>query len=198
MAVQTGDVIEAVAGMEFNQAEDVMNVFQFQYLGIPALDEADVLDDIVEILETVYTTVVAILAVITVFKDIRATNITQSVILGTTNWPTLVDGSAVGDTTPPGVAGLVNFATDVPRVAPRKYIGVMTESNVAATGLFAVAATNALSAFGAALLGVLSPTTGTYRYGYLSPKTGVFESVVSAVVTNVPAYQRRRKQGRGS
>jgi len=199
MTTQQYDVIEAAARMEYNAVEDVVNVFQFQQYTPTPVTDANTIQDIQDILDTIYGFLTGIITVIQVARDIRITNKTQNYVLGTVSWGSVTGGTATGDALPPGVAGLINFRTTTAKVNPRKYIGGLTEANCAATGLLTVAATTALDNAGAWLAaGGIIATYGSYYYGYFSPKTSNFEVAASYSVTNVPAYQRRRKQGRGS
>jgi len=198
MTTHQYDVIEAAARWEYNAVEDVVNVFQFQKTDAGDISDSNTIDDILDLVEAVYTLLLGIITTIQVARDIRISNVSQNYVLSTEPWPSITAGTGTGDPLPPGVAGLVNFRTTVAKVNPRKYFGALTEANNAATGLITVAGTTALSNAGALLLTSMLGTYASWEYGYLSPKTSNFEQVQSYSVTNVPAYQRRRKQGRGS
>lgn len=198
MVNNQNDIIEVAARGEFNGVEDVVNVFQFQYLTAGTINDQGLADDLIEILETVYSLLDGAMTVLQLFRDLRIFNKTQDRVLGTYPWDTMTAGSDATDPTAPGVGTLVNYSTGVPRVAPRKYYGVFCIDRMDADGTWTAVHTALLASAGAALLGVLTGTLGTYRYGYLSPKTAAFESAQSVTVTDIPCYQRRRKQGRGS
>lgn len=192
------DILEVAARMEMNGIDDVVNVFQFRLDTPGTINNLGVANDLIKILEDVYTILNVGISLLQLYRDLRITNLTQSTVLGTYAWATLTAGIAADDPTPNGVSGLVNYATGVPRVAPRKYYGVFTEVSVDSSGYWTPGWTSALAAAGAQLLGPQPSILGTYTYGYLSPKTLAFQPATSVIATNVPAYQRRRKPGRGA
>jgi hypothetical protein len=124
-------------------------------------------------------------------------NTTQSSVLGVFSWPTISVGVAAAVNMPPGVGGLINMATTIARVVLRKYIAGFVSTAYEADGTLVDSVVAVLLQFGADLLDGLIVGARSYIYGHLSPKTASFEVPVSATVTDIPAYQRRRKQGRG-
>lgn len=198
MANEQNDIIEVAARLEFDGVEDIINVFQFKYLTAGVINDQGLADDLIEILEVMYTVVVGLITTITIFRDLRITNKTKSTVLGVYPWDTLVAGTAVDVPQPPGVAALFNYSTGVPRVTPRKFLGGLRQDIIIDDGVWNGSSVALYATAAATMLGILTATLGTYQYGYLSPKTAQFEPVNAVVVTNIPAYQRRRKQGRGS
>lgn len=198
MPTQQGDVIEASARMEFNGAEDVVNVFQYQLDSAPPVTEADTATDIINILEALYGLIVPIQTLLLTYRDIRLRNVTQGIVLGTFPWASLVSGAHPGDPVPPGVAALVNFSTSIARVSPRKYFGILTEASVDSDATWDIPTLVLLLGVGASLSLPAVGAFGTWSYGYLSPKSEAFETPVASTIPAFPAYQRRRKQGRGS
>lgn len=198
MAIEQDDILEVSARMEFNGVEDIVNVYQFQLTTPGPITDQQGVDDVLLIIEAIYTALVALQSTLTLYRDIRVTNKTQLAILGTFLWPSLTAGTAAVIAQAPGVCGLVSLATAVPRVNLRKYYGDMVTSTMELDGTFASFVTTALTTISGTLLTQRVQVNGTWRYGYLSPKSLAWELPLSAVVTDIPAYQRRRKQGRGS
>lgn len=198
MPVVIGDVCEVAARMEFRGLEDVVNVWRFFKSAGASADEADVLDDLAAVLETFYNVVKAILSARTVFRDITGRNVTQGVLLGTIGWPTLTVGTGDANDEVPGVAGLVSFPSPYPRVGGRKYIGGLTGSIMETDGTFSSYAVGVMGSAAAAILPAHVKTTGTYKYGVTRSSDGAFINLWDAIATDIPAYQRRRGQGRGS
>lgn len=198
MPTQISDVIEASARAEHNGVDDVVNVWQF-VLGTPGpLSDNETADDIISLLEGIYDQLTAAQTNLLVYRDVRITNVTQDRVLGVFPWATMTTGAAELAALPPGVAGILNFLTNIARVTLRKYFGGLTVGAMDADGTFTAAIVTALAAIAADLLDVFVETNGDWMYGTLSPKTLEFEFPNSSVANDIPAYQRRRKQGRGS
>jgi len=198
MAVNNGDVLEATARAEFNGVEDVVNVYQIKYTGAsPKTDDAAMLE-VADFLDTTYQIASSAQSTNLIYREISFRNLTQGLIMGSKPWPTLTAGSGGGASNATGVAGLISLATGIAKVVLRKYLGGYIATVMEADGTFTSAFLAGLLAFGARLLDMATITGGNYEYGYLSPKTGSWEVPTSVSATDVPAYQRRRKQGSGS
>ena len=197
MAVNPQDILEITCRGEFNGVEDVVNVYQYRYTGASVAADADVISDFETEMESLYTPFVPDQMPTYEYRDITIRNLTQSVIMSVGAWPTLTDGTSAGKANPPGIAGLINMATTIVKVVLRKYLGGFAQSIVDDDGTFTTAFTAKLLVFGLQLILGFSVTVRGYDYGHLSPKTTNFEVPTSASVTDIPAYQRRRKQGRG-
>jgi hypothetical protein len=198
MTTEQFDVIEAGARLELNGTDDVINVFQFQKQNITPLSDAETVTQILDILEQIYTIFLAAQSLLLLYRDVRVTNKTQSILLGTVAWPNLVDGENVTDLVPPGAAALINFNTVVSRVSPRKYFGGFTIDSLDNNGTWDDPLLTDLVEVVALMLDSFEVGGHTWQYGYLSPKSLGFEIPVGGTLSDVPAYQRRRKQGRGS
>lgn len=198
MSVNQNDVMEVSARSEWNGVEDTVSVYQLRKTDSGPTDDADVVDDLVTIMELIYNIFLAAQTALLIYRDIRIKNVTQDVLMGVHPWPTITAGVATGGAMPPGNAALVSFDTGKPRVVLRKFLGGLVSTDLDADGTLDTAVVAALLVFGATLVAPLVQTNGTYEYGYLSPKTLQWETPISVVVTDITAYQRRRKQGRGS
>lgn len=198
MTTVQNDVIEAAARMEYDGTDDVINTYQYRLNTAASVSDGQTVTDIITILELLYTIIVGIQSTFLTYKDIRVTNKTQDLLLGTVAWPTLTVGTGIVDAIPPGVASLSNFNTQVPRVTLRKYYGGLDLDNLDQDGTFTAAMGTPIAAVNAFLLTLQSQGANDWKYGYLSPKTAGFVTPVGSSWTDIPAYQRRRKQGRGS
>lgn len=198
MTIQIGDVLEVSARMEFDSVDDIVNVYQF-VLGTPGpITDAQGVSDVIQIMEDLYTLWLSAMSLLVAFRDLRVRNVTQQTVLGTFPWPTLTVGTNVNDALPPGVAALINFTSDIARVTPRKYFGGITEVSNDSEGTWVAGLVTTMTNTAAFLLAVRVQAFGDWLYGYESPKAASFVFPTGGVVTDVPAYQRRRKQGRGS
>lgn len=198
MSVDAGDVLELSVIHENSVSGVQINRYQFRLEGTGSLPQATVLDDISEIIETIYNIVKSVIAIRNVLREVRVQNITQDVLLGSTDGGTYVGGGSSGDDLPQGVASFIHFTTDVPRVILSKYFPSPTAGDMTATGGLVTLELADLVAFGVVLLDDIQTTNGLYRYGYFSPKTASFVIPQVAVASAVFAYQRRRKKGRGA
>lgn len=198
MATAQGDVIGVSARAEFDGVDDMINVFDFVLTTPEEVSDALTVIDMVDIMEELYTIWTGIQSDIVLYRDIRITNRTQSIILGVHPWPGLVDGDLDANAIPPGVCGVINFSSAVSRVTPRKFFGGLTVTSNEPDGTLAAGALTTLSLIATFLLTIQEGISGDWRYGVLSPKTLGFVFPNGAVMTDIPGYQRRRKQGRGS
>lgn len=198
MTINAGDILEIDARMEFDGSEDVINNYQILMGSISSPDEQDVIDDILAWLETLYVIFQGVQTIKLFFRDVRIFNKTLDELVGLFAWPTLVTGQSNEPPLPPGVAGLVQFNTVVPRVLLRKYIGGWVEETLSASGQWTLAETAKLATFGTLCASPQATPNASWVYGYDSPKTASFVTPTSSVATSIPAYQRRRRQGRGS
>ena len=198
MAIVQGTTIEASARMEWNSNEDVVNVFQFHLESAVPLTDAQGIDDVIEFLEAIYTIITSSMTLIQLYRDIRIRNWDTGQVYGTFPWPTLTIGGSASTPLPSGVAAMINFSTGVARVTPRKYFGGFVEDALVGDATWTPALQGYLTSVAALMLVDFTAVNGVWSYGYQSPKTGVWEYPTGAVVTDVPAYQRRRRPGRGS
>lgn len=190
--------MEVAARMEFGGSEDVINVYQFRVIDIGDSDDLAIIDDLIDIMEVIYDNLDSTQTVELTYEDLSFRNITQDTTFGAFGWDSLTAGIASSDATAPGVCALINFATFLGKVILKKYFGVFTEGVTDADGTWSSVLVALLVTIGQYLLGDIVGTAATYQYGYLSPKAGGFVLPVAATISDIPAYQRRRKQGRGS
>jgi len=198
MSTNPNDVIEVAARAEFEGVEDTVNVYQFQYTGPAACTDFETILDLSNRLDGLYAPFASAQSTSYLYRDLTFRNITQSTLLGVTPWPARTAGSSASNNLPPGVAVVVNAGTSIARVILRKFIGGFTAAVLDPNGTFTSAITSLVVTFASTLI---SPYTGggtrTWQYGYFSPKAAGFVIPTSATVTDIPGYQRRRKQGRG-
>jgi hypothetical protein len=197
MAISDLSVLRVDVIGDFREASALVNSYQFRTaFGSPQAEE-DVIDDLVDLVVALYTILKGLSAVVTTWRRIRVTNLTTGEVYGETSIGSPITGTASGDTSPAGVCALLFGRTAQPRVQPRKYYGVIAESMIDNNGTFGSAARTILTNAAAFLAAQYTGTYGGYDYGYLSPKTGTFLVPTVMSFSEEPAYQRRRKQGRG-
>lgn len=191
-----GEVFRCDLLGKFNDTDDVVNAFEFRLDSPGSVTDALVLDDIIEIMLALIAILDDAVSILVEWQRVRVQVRGGGRLLG--EGVLGVSGGATGDPLAPGVAGLVSMGTTIPRVTLRKYFGPFSEASIGSDGRFVSAIVTVLANAGNFLRGSHAQTSGNYTYGYFSPKTSAFETPNSTTATNIPAYQRRRRQGRGS
>jgi hypothetical protein len=193
-----GDVLEVVPEGSYGAVAEVLNVYQFKVIGDPIALDADLLEDVEELLTAILTIVKALVHTYQSWSKFRVRNITKGTATLEQSFASPIVGTGTGDSFPQGAAGLVVFKTAHPRVQLRKFIGVPATQYSTSTGYLSGAGTTILEDFADLLLAPIDTTLTTYAYGHQSPVAETFLVPTTAVVTNNPAYQRRRRPGTGS
>lgn len=193
-----GEILEVVLLADFDSTEDVVNVFQFQKTNAGEISNADVIEDMLDVVADIILVLKALVNVLTVFQAIRVKNITDNELLGLVPLPVPIAGTGTGDSEAPGVATLMWFPTGVPHVMGRKFFGTLPESVIGSDAKFTSGHMTNIAAVASVLVNPFTAPNGTYQYGIKSTKTGTWIPFLTAAWENVPAYQRRRRQGRGS
>ncbi len=198
MTVASNDIARVDVLMDFNGEGDVINSYQFKKVAGGTISDTLALDDYIALIETLYTLILTVINAVVAFNKIIAFNKTTNMVIGQRNFPVLVAGSQGGDALPPGATGLINVATDFPGIQLRKYLPPTGEAENLGAGRIGPGAITAYGNFMAALIAPHVEVNGTYEYGYDSPAVLQWVLPTGANVNNKFAYQRRRKQGRGS
>lgn len=198
MTVQSNDIIRVAARSEFLGIDDIVNVFEIRNSGASVANDADAISDIIDFLEAFYIVVRGLMKTTQLFRDLNFFNVTQNIAMGVHPWKTLTGGTSSGDQTPPGVAAVISFPTIVPKVQFRKFIGALDETATDPNGSLSSGTVTTLTTAANVLLSGHTGTYSTYVFGGYSPKIAAWVGPYAAVITDIPGYQRRRKQGRGS
>lgn len=192
-----GGILVVQAEGTFNGLSKVINSYQLLLTDGGPVTYEDWRDDIRDWGDALYTLVKAVCNVLMVFEGVRG-EFTQGVCSsGFIPFVTPLTGELLGDPVPSGVAALISFPTGVSRVVPRKYFGVLDAGVIDTNGNLADTTFGDFNAIGAYLRDPQTINGRTWQYGYLSPKTSSFEVPFSAVLSQTPAYQRRRRVGTG-
>jgi hypothetical protein len=134
----------------------------------------------------------------TIYRDITARNVTQETILGTSGWPTVATGEYDTGNPPPGVAAMISFPSPYPRVGGRKYWGGLDQASFEGDGTLVAGTVAAEDEIADLMCGGFVKDHGVYSYGVTRSIDDAFVILYNWVITDIPAYQRRRRQGRGS
>lgn len=196
--VDNGDIIRIGSGLIFDGLYDVVNVWH-------ALTETTVgrtwaqLETAVQTwLEGIYTGLKAPLNDTIGTGSVSVANVTQATTLGSIPWSPTWAGVESGEQTAAGVCCFTWARTYKPRVQIRKYFGVFGEVNVT-TGSWTSTVRNACEA---ALLYAITARSvesfTNFQAVAYNRDLATYQLGVSVDSSAEPAYQRRRKRGRGS
>lgn len=189
------DVIRVVADMTL-LGQTILNVWHV--ISPSSVPDTELQDDIPEMMNEIYSQINGVIDNELTYDAIRIFNVTGNQDLGIHAWPVLTTGSTAGETLPLGVAALLTLPTDIPKVRGRKFFGGIVES-VCTNGVFISNVTDALADI-AALVTVPYITAGhanAWVFGIPTLANG-FQAFNSGLISSIPSYQRRRKQGVGA
>lgn len=198
MSASDGDVLRCDLVADYDAGQDIVNTFQYR-IGTPStISDEDVLDDMMEIMTAIVNVIKAIMNAGTIWRKIRVRNLSTGALTGERAFSPTIAGTLDTEAVPLGAAYLVTALTNVPNVRLRKFFGVADASVLTSNGNFTGASQTVMEGLVPLLLNDQAATNASYEYGYLSPKTSSFLSPTAVTVTNIPAYQRRRRPGTGS
>jgi len=198
MPVSQSQVVTVAARAEQNGVEDIVNVFDLQKTDAGTIDNTATLSDIEDWIEGLYLILRVLQLATTVYREIKVYNRSLGTVIGTVSITNPSAGSASGSDLPPGAAGLISFPTEVGKVIGRKYIGGLSTGLLDTDGtMLSFAVTNLVNA-GNYMRASYVGTNGSWQYGVWDKNSAILRVPIATIVTDVFAYQRRRKTGRGS
>jgi len=192
-----GDIIEAVTKGVYQTTSAVDNVYKFQLQGGSFVTDQGLLDDVALLLTAILTIVKALATAQTTWSKFRARNLTKGAAYLDGDFDPIIAGTVASANAPPGACGLMTFRTAVPGVILKKYHGVLPTTLLSSTGYLSQGATGILEDCVDLLMAPIAMPVGTWVYGHVLPLTGQFITPTTGTVTNLVAYQRRRKPGVG-
>lgn len=192
-----GDIIRVTAVLKTTDQVTVENVFHTRFQSGPVTQDNLVMDDLALWLDTAYDYIKGYMPTGNQFIEVQGFNVTADSPMPPAAWPTQTAGTSGGDITPEGVAALVLFRTAKAHVLGRKFFGTLTETNIT-NGLLVASAVTALVNTAIVLIAPYTAVASgnTYLMGIFG-KGGVLHAITDIVVRDLPAYQRRRRRGRG-
>lgn len=192
------DIIRIGAQMMYDDAYDLVNVFHILVETESGLTWATISPLIQGYVDDLYDHIKATLHEDVDTQSISVANMTQLTTLGSIAWNPNWSGLATGDPTAAGVCCFAWARTYKPRVQLRKYLGVFGESGVT-DGLWNGTVIGACEDVMTELIARSGRDTGIYFTGVAYNRTLLtYELGHSVDASAEPAYQRRRKRGRGS
>jgi len=196
MSISTNEVIRVTANMLIDGADLVNNVFHLQ-LDSTGIGNEDALEDAAEWVEDIYGTMVTAIVNNLSFETVRVINQSDNTDVGLIAFPTLTVGSATGEMLPLGASALIQLLTGILGSQGKKYMPVTGEGALA-DGLWGSSYLTTLGNVASLMLDPFSSALGNdWHMVVWSEKYAAPLQILSTLVSAVPAYQRRRRQGRG-
>lgn len=195
---ETNDVIRISARMLFDEAYAILNVYNVNLdAGGPATF-AEMQTPIQDYLDTIYAYMEDEMVDDLTPDSIGVRNETQGTVFGSMAWGDWAGGLSAFDAVPLGCCVLAFGRTKLPRVQARKYFGVFGEDvcvNGVWDGVVRGSCVNALTYH----LTQQVPTTGFTFTGIAYNTDTLLKTYATSIASSAePAYQRRRRRGRGS
>lgn len=199
MAIGNGDILRVAARQLLSGTDEIVNVFHFDVLDIGTNGDEGVMDAIALKLSTSWVNLIGGLANNLQPNIIDVYNTTHDVPLGQVPWHgSYTGGSSSGNMLPSGVALLVMFSTGVKRVQGRTYLGGMVQS-VMDDGLWLSGYIPNVSDWVDDMRSeAASPDATELKMVIFRRSAGTPVAITGRRISNIPAYQRRRRIGRGS
>lgn len=196
--VNDGDILRFGAGLVYDGVYDVVNVFHVKATVSAGWAWGAFTAYIQDYLDALYDNIKTPLNDGMGTGAISVANVTELTTLGAIAWSPGWAGAESGEPTAAGVCCFTWGRTYKPRVQIRKYLGVFGEVNVTA-GSWTGTVQNACKALMDDHIANMDLGGGVFLQGVAYNRALLtHELAVSSDVSAEPAYQRRRKRGRGS
>lgn len=196
--VDSGDIIRIGARFDFDALYDVVNVWHLLCEATAGRTWAELTTAVQAWLNACYASLKTPLSDEMTTGDVQVANVTQATTLGTIAWSPTWSGAGSGDQTAAGVCCFTWGRTYKPRVQIRKYFGVFPETNIADGYWVTAARTGCEDAMTYAITaGAVGQFSNIQAVAY-NRTLATYEKAVSVDSSAEPAYQRRRRRGRGS
>lgn len=196
--IDNGDVLRIGCSWIYDDAYEIANVYHVLCTSGAGKDFADIIDDIQQYVDLLYAEMDVFLSTDMVVDRISVANVTQDLIFGSINYGLLAAGGMGGDPVAAGTCLLAWARTLKSRVQIRKYYGVCGEASLEAGAWKGDIQTAAYSDL-ADHISSQAMTDGLTMTGVAWNRALLTYTLATGVATaGEPAYQRRRRRGRGS
>ena len=197
--VNPGDVCQVNLIGDIDSSDEIIQSYQFQLDSGDTGKTADqAFEDWYEILLALWAIIDNLFTIRTMFRSIRAKNVTTSQLLGELGFATPFVGLGVGSQAAYQATMPIAFTTVHPRIILKKMIGPLATNAFGDEGLIVQASMIVGATYASMLLAPLVATLGTWHYGHQSPIALQFVDPIAAAVSKRPGALGRRRAGRGS
>lgn len=195
--INLNDKLRVTAVLKTVDLSEVQNVYTVDVTDLGGGTVIEILDRIVKILELLYNVIKGLQNSRTKYIEVRFFNITQDIPLATRAWATITEGELAVDDLAHMTAAMFSLGVGKPGVAGRKFFGGISESALDQDGLWSSATVVDLALVASRMIVEQADTGTKVTFGIFTGVTPAYIAFLSAVTTNVPASQRRRRQGVG-
>lgn len=194
----SGDILRLGALLIYDGLYDIVNVWHVRAGATSGQDWAAVTTMVQAWLDGVYDEMKATLSDEIATGSVSVANVTQDTTLGSILWSPTWGGADAGDPTAAGVCAFAWGRTHKPRVQIRKYFGVFGKANVVVGSWSAAVQVDVEAAMTYAITTRSSGQFTDIQAVAYNRLLASYETAYSVESSAEPAYQRRRKRGRGS
>lgn len=199
MAINAGDVLRLAVVFKDSNAGTNVNVLHVSVTGAGSGGDAGCLADIQDYIDDLYSNVKTWIHSSVTGLRIEVTNVTDGTTHGSIQFSPAWTGSAATLALPAANSMLIVHRTLLPRVQGRTYLPKMDTTAFGGNDWTATAIT-AGNAFASKFLTPFTAAGNGWDFLGIVWRSalGVHEPILSGQAMLEPAYQRRRKEGRGS
>lgn len=197
--IANNNILRVAARQLLDSRDEVVNVFHFIVRDVGTNGDDGVLDEIAARVSNAYVEIASALPNNLTANVLDVYNVSQDTPYGQIPWGSAYTaGTATGNLTPPGVSFLVLWLTNVKRVQGRTYLGPFTVASQG-DGIWAGSLVTLVSNWATAMQDEIALVADT-ELGLIiwSEGAGLARNISGRRLSQNPAYQRRRRAGRGS
>lgn len=192
-----GSVFALTVFANWGSVVELRNVFQYQLKAGGDLPFADIVTDMGEIAEEFADLASVLNPTTQSWYGYSVGTLDGNEVSGLVSFGTAIPGLVAGDNEPTSVAGLVSFPTGFSRRICKKFIGVLADTMIGASGNMSTAGEDALEDIGQWGIQLFEQSSGAWRYGTHVPSVLPFVDVQGYLVRSIPSPLSRRKRGTG-
>lgn len=196
MTVVQNDIIRVTAEQSYVESA-VQNVFHLRSTNATSVTDAQALLDVAQVMDQVFVFMASRVTTALAYDQVRAQNVTQDVLLGTTGFPTLVAGARSEAALPRQASSIITFPTAKPKTRGSIFMGGLTEADNDPQGIISSALLGQLVSVSLLLLAEIVLGPNSWRYVVFNTVLKTFVLPTGATIPLPWRTQRRRRPGVG-